>query len=330
MSTTTPTRTPRTLRVAMIGAGGIAARHLGALRAMDGVEVVAHVARTQPSSARAAARWGGRAYPSVQALLATEELDAAFVTVPPDAHDGVDEALVAAGVPFLVEKPLAADRRTADRIAEAVAERRLVVGVGYQWRAFDTLPLVREVLADHRVRFVEGAWHGNLPTPSWWRRASGSGGQMVEQATHLFDLARHLLGEAQVLFAVDGLLDRPAAPDVAGVAAATLRFDGGALGVFAASNVLPANQLVHLRLVCDGVVLTVTRTALVIDDARERREVQLQEDPFAVQARVFLDAVRRGDPEGPLCTYADALRTHHLTCDVLDAAVRARAASAGG
>lgn len=147
---------------------------------------------------------------------------------------------------------------------------------------------------------------------------------MVEQATHLFDLARHLVGEARVVSASDGRFGRPEAPDVAGVSAATLRFDGGALGVFAASNVLEVNAFVHLRLVCDGVAVTITREGVAIDDGRERREVRLLEDPFERQARAFLGAVRRGDPDGPLCTYADALRTHHLTFDVLDASIQAR------
>ena len=308
----------------MIGSGGIAGRHLEVLSAMDDVEIVGHVARTKESSARAAASWGGRSYDSVAALLDAVDLDAAFVTVPPDAHDGVDERLIEAGVPYLVEKPLSADRATGVRIGAAVAKAGAVVAVGYQWRAFDTLPLVRDVLAEHPVRFLTGVWHGSLPAPAWWRRQSGSGGQMVEQATHVFDLARHLLGEARVLSAADGHLGRPEAPDVAGVAAATLRFDGGALGVFAASNVLDVNAFVHLRLVCDGVAVTVSRDGAVIDDGHERREVRLREDPFARQDRTFLAAVRRGDPSGPLCTYDDALRTHHLTFDVLDAATRAR------
>lgn len=312
------------LRVAMIGSGGIAARHLDVLASMDDVEIVGHVARTRESSARAADRWGGRSFESLDALLDAVELDAAFVTVPPDAHDEIDERLIDAGVPYLVEKPLSANRATAVRIGAAIAERRLLVAVGYQWRAFDTLPEVREVLARHPVRFVSGAWHGSLPAPAWWRRRSGSGGQMVEQATHLFDLARHLVGEARVVSASDGRFGRPEAPDVAGVSAATLRFDGGALGVFAASNVLEVNAFVHLRLICDGVAVTITREGVAIDDGRERREVRLLEDPFERQARAFLGAVRRGDPDGPLCTYADALRTHHLTFDVLDASIQAR------
>ncbi|MFO7544164.1 MAG: Gfo/Idh/MocA family oxidoreductase [Trueperaceae bacterium] len=311
-------------RIAMIGSGGIAGRHLEVLAAMDDVEIVGHVARTKESSARAAARWGGRSYDSVEALLDAVDLDAAFVTVPPYAHDGIDERLIEAGVPFLVEKPLAADRATGARIAAAVAERGLVVAVGYQWRAFDTLPAVRDVLAEHPVRFVTGVWHGFLPAPEWWRRQSGSGGQMVEQATHVFDLARHLVGEARVLSAADGHFGRPEAPDVAGVAAATLRFDAGALGVFAASNVLDVNTFVHLRFVCDGVAVTITREDAVVDDGHERRQIRLREDPVARQDRTFLDSVRRGDPGGPLCTYDDALRTHHLTFDVLEAATHAR------
>lgn len=306
----------------MIGSGGFAARHLQTLAPRDDIQVVGHVARSRDSSERAARHWGGRAYDDVAALLQAERVDAAWVTVPPDAHDGVDEVLVERGVPFLVEKPLSADRATAARIGQALNAAGLVTAVGYQWRAMDTLPEVRRALGEHPVRMVRGAWHGDLPAPAWWRAQARSGGQMVEQATHLFDLARHLLGEARVTHAAEGdPRARPGAPevDVAGVSSASLRFESGPLGVFTAVNVLPAGSEVQLQLLCDGLEVTITREGAVLDDGRERRELRRMADPVATQNDAFLRAARAGDPSGPLSTYQDALRTHHLTFDVLDA-----------
>ena len=314
------------MNIAMIGSGTIAERHLGTLARLPEVRVVGHVARTRASSEDAAARWGGTSYRDVEDLLRSEDLDAAWVTVPPDAHDGIDERLIEAGVPFLVEKPLSADRATAVRIGARLRERPLPVAVGYQWRGMDTLPTVREALRHHPVRMAVGAWHGLLPPPAWWREEDRCGGQMVEQATHLVDLARALLGEAEVLHAADAHRDR-SETDVPGVAAATLQFASGPLGVFTAANVLPAADDVSLHLVCDDLAITVDRERVVLDDGRERREVRRAADPIEAQNRAFLEAVRTGDPRRPLSTYADALLTHHLTHDVLDAA---RAAREGG
>lgn len=314
------------MNIAMIGGGGIAARHLGVLAGREDVRIVGHVTRTRESREAAARTWGGRPYGSVEALLDGEQVDAAWITVPPHAHDGIEEALIAHEVPFLVEKPLSADRDTAERIGARLRERGLLAAVGYQLRALDVLPEVRRRLAAHAPRMVVGAWHGELPPPAWWRRQEKSGGQMVEQATHLFDLARYLLGEADVLHAAEGHHHRPGAPDadVAAVASATLRFAAGPLGTFTAVNVLPAAHEVRLALLCDGLAITITRDAAIFDDGHERRELRSRSDAIARQNDAFLQAVREGRPELVQSAYEDALRTHRLTFDVLEAARAAR------
>jgi len=55
------------------------------------------------------------------------------------------------------------------------------------------------------------------------------------------------------------------------------------------------------------------------DDGREVRTVRAGADPFVRQARAFLRAVRSGDPGELICDLEDALRSHRLTHDVLDA-----------
>ena len=303
------------LRVAMIGAGGFAVRHLELLARERGVHVTGHVARTPGSAEAQAARFGGRAYADVHALLDAERIDAAWLCLPPGAHGAIEEALVAAGVPFFVEKPLSADADTAERIAEAVAARGLVTAVGYHWRAFETIPEVRARLAaGPPVRLVSAAWHSSTPAPAWWRHEAESGGQMVEQATHLLDLALHLLGDAEVLHAAEARAPRDAYPDadVAEASSATLRFAGGALGVVSATCVLGGSDRVELRLHREGELIVLTQAGVVFDTGAERRERRHRADPVLAEDRAFLAAVRAGDPTLVVCSYAEALRTHRL------------------
>ena len=305
----------RNLRVAMIGAGGFAPRHLDVLAAESGVHVVGHVARTRASADAQAARYGGRAYDDVPGLLAAEHVDAAWISVPPGVHGAIEHALITAGVPFLVEKPLSADADTAERIASAVAARGLVTAVGYHWRALDGVAVVRERLAaGPPVRLLTAAWHGSTPAPAWWRREAESGGQMVEQATHLIDLALHLLGDAEVLHAAESRAPRDAYPDadVAEASSATLRFASGALGIVSATCVLGGSDRVELRLHREGELLVITQDALTIDTGTERRVVRHRDDPVAAEDRAFLAAVRAGDPTLVVCDYAEALRTHRV------------------
>lgn len=310
------------LRVATIGAGGFGRRHLDALERLGGAHVVGHHARTMESAEGLARRYGGRAYGTVDAMLDDERPDAVWIAVPPAAHGHAETACIARGVPFLVEKPLSADRDTAERVHEALAGTGLVSAVGYHWRAFDTLAELRERLAATPVRMVRGSWHGDTPSPAWWRRRSGSGGQMVEQATHVLDLARHLLGEAEVLSAAALEVERDTHPDadVAVASTATLRYAHGALGLFSATCALAGPAEIELALYAEGLHVVIDQEGVRYDDGREVRTVRHERDPLEVENAAFVAAVRAADPSLVLCSYADALGTHRLAHAIAEAA----------
>ncbi|MEU1755192.1 Gfo/Idh/MocA family oxidoreductase [Micromonospora matsumotoense] len=93
--------------IAVIGAGAFGARHLAAYRSL-GVPVRALVEPDAATRDRvAAAHRVPQAYADVAGLLADATPDAASVCVPGPAHRAVAVALLDAGVPVLVEKPLA-------------------------------------------------------------------------------------------------------------------------------------------------------------------------------------------------------------------------------
>lgn len=310
------------MKIAMIGTGGIARRHLGVLDNESKIEIVGHVSPTATHAVAAAERWGGHAYTDYRTLLQHEAPDAVWICVPPNAHGTLEQDLIAASIPFFVEKPLAADLHTAEDIAAAVDQSGIIAGVGYHWRALDTLAEVRRTLADNPPHMVLGAWHDGTPPPRWWHTQAQSGGQMVEQATHVVDLARHLVGEADVIAGSAGHHPRAAYPDldVATQSAALVRFNNGATGVFTATCLLGGAAAVHVQLVCDGLLITITQSSVTYDWGRERRDVRTGNDPFVTENRAFLDAVRRNDPSALLSSYADALRTHRLCCHMRDAA----------
>jgi predicted dehydrogenase len=157
------------------------------------------------------------------------------------------------------------------------------------------------------------AWHDTTPAPAWWRDPTRSGGQVVEQATHLVDLARVLLGEGELLSATASA-PRPDT-NLPQATAALLRFSA-VPAVLTATCLLEAKHTVQLKLVCDGQVLTQTEQVLRIETAHTRTEHPVQADLFLVEDEAFLRAVRTADPDRVLCDYADALRTHRLCCEL--------------
>ena len=190
-------------------------------------------------------------------MLDEQRPDIVFVCLPPHLTGDACSMLVARGIPFLVEKPLAADAETPVRVATAIARRGLVTAVGYQARGLDFLPEVRARFAQRPPRLLMARWLGGTPPPTWWRHADQGGGQVVEQATHQYDLARCLLGEAFVVAAASIHRPRAALPDldVADVGSALLQFEVGAIGTFANSCVSPVNRI-EMEFISDGLTTT--------------------------------------------------------------------------
>lgn len=295
----------------MIGTGEFARRHLQVLSRESEVEIVGHVSALRERAEAQAKEWGGHAYGSAQDLVQRASPDAVWISVAPSAHGAIESALINGGVPFFVEKPIAVDLATAESIAVQLERRPVIAAVGYHWRAMDTIPEVRSVISRRPVRLVQGTWLDTLPPSRWWHKRATGGGQIIEQATHPIDLARSLVGGAEVL----GMTESGARSDEIDVAMATaalLRFGNGAPGVFTATNVLEGPAAVYLRLVCDGMLITIQRNRVAYDTGRTQRDVPVRNDPIVDEDRAFLQAVRSRDQSKVFCTYPEALESHRL------------------
>jgi predicted dehydrogenase len=298
-------------RIAMIGAGAVATRHVRVLTGL-GARVVG-VADPVPAAAdRLAAACGGTAYPDADALLDGQAVDAAYVCVPPFAHGVPERAVLARGLPLFVEKPLSADRDTVAALVPLVREVGVVTGTGYHWRCLDTVQAAAELLADSPPRLVTGSWLDKVPPPPWWPYRDQSGGQIVEQLTHVLDLARLFAGEVDAVWGGGSRL--PGSPgDADDASALATRFTSGAVGTFAASSLLPAKRRAGLETVsADGLRLEVSETALAIERPGADPQVRSPTvDGHQAVDREFLDAVA-GRRETTRVPYEQAWATHRL------------------
>ena len=300
-------------RIGMIGAGYIGKKHLDCLLGFDDARVVAIADAMGDRAREQAARCGARAYGDHGRMLDAEELDALYICVPPFAHGPPEAAAVERGLPFFVEKPLALDVETAEEIARGVSDRGLVTAAGYHWRYLNVVEKAREILSENPARLALGYWLDETPPVAWWSEEARSGGQMIEQTTHVFDLVRLLVGEVATVHAVGARSVRPAFPnaDVSDVSVATLLFDSGALGTVSSTCLLSGPHRVGLHLFCEGLAVEMSREELVVDDGKKRMVYERQGDPIAREDRDFVDAVRGGENRIRV-PYAEALRTHRL------------------
>ncbi len=231
------------VRVAFIGVGGIASMHLANLLRMPEADVVAladiDLARIPDTLRLATARMSPPIEPPViesfddaGRMLAAAAPDCVFITLPPFAHGEVEYQCIEAGVPMLVQKPVGLDMPTVRGIERAIAERGLITAVGYQTRYSEAADTARALLAGRTVGMAIGTYLGGMPRTLWWRIQEQSGGQVVEQATHVVDLQRYLVGEIESVHAAAAtrlMTDAPSL-NINDVSAATFQFENGAVG----------------------------------------------------------------------------------------------------
>lgn len=305
------------MRVGFIGAGGIAHRHLDVLSRFADVEVVALADPDLARAEAAAAPGGARAYAGAEAMLDAERLDAVWICTPPFAHGGAERAAITRGVPLLVEKPLAVDLEQAEAIGAEAAAAGIVTAVGYHWRYMDTVERARETLSQRPARLLTGYWLDSTPPVAWWGREAQSGGQVNEQATHIFDLARWLAGEVEEVYAAAARTRRAAHPDldIDDVATATLKFRSGAVGTISSTCLLGWGHRIGLDLFGDDLVVEIGQGELGVYGALGTTEMHAGMDPVEAQDRAFLNAAAGGGNR-IRCTYADALETQRLTAAV--------------
>lgn len=303
-------------RIGFIGAGGVAARHARMLGEFDDVRLVSVTDLNTEQAGAFADEHGMRTVPGVDQLI-DSGLDAVYVCVPPFAHGPAEEAVAAAGLALFVEKPIGLDAEVAERIAGVLRESGVITAVGHHWRYSPVVDCARQALAERRVRLAMGAWLDKVPPVPWWARRTRSGGQVIEQAIHVLDLARLLVGEVVEVSAVADASppDAPGA-DVDGATVVNLRFAGGAVGSLAATCLLAWKHRAGLEVYADGLAVTMTEDSVEIRD-RSGPAVRGFDPDAAKRAadRAFVDAVlgRGDDVRSP---YQDALRTHRLACAV--------------
>jgi predicted dehydrogenase len=117
------------VRVGVWGVGTWGEKHARVYHTLPGAELVGVHDREAARAAEVAERYGTRAFPSAEALLAACE--AVTVATPTVAHRAAVEIAVAAGRHVLVEKPMAATLEEADAMRAAAARAGVTLQVGH-------------------------------------------------------------------------------------------------------------------------------------------------------------------------------------------------------
>ncbi len=299
------------LKVAFVGSGGIQGVHCANLSRNPDVNIVGHCDIELERAEAAAARFGGEAFADFNAMFDKTTPHAAFISVPPYAHCGMEEAAAERGIHLFIEKPVALTRETAQRIATAITRSRVICSVGYCFRYFETAVLARKELKGRPIALATGYWRGGLQKAPWWRKLEKSGGQLHEQSTHIFDLLRYLCGEIKEVHAIgsSGCMSHVADYDIHDSSVVSLRFKNGASGAVCSSCVNGSRKAAGVNIICPDLELAFKEGRLTLHEKERSTTVRSKIDCFEEEARVFIDAVKTQKRNRIRSTYNDAVKS---------------------
>jgi myo-inositol 2-dehydrogenase / D-chiro-inositol 1-dehydrogenase len=314
------------LRIGFIGSGGIARHHMKTLADLAEGRMVAFADVAEERARGAATEYSGTAYTDFRQMLDREQLDAVWICLPPFAHPEAELEAAQRRLPFFLEKPIATNMETARQVSRAVTEAGLTTAVGYHWRWYDTTDRARELLSTRTVGMALGYWMGGMPGVGWWRRLDGSGGQFVEQTTHIVDLARYLCGEVTEVYAAFATQALQDVPDfsVWDVGTVTLKFASGAVGQIANTCLLNQGYTVALHVVTPDLILEHSGSLRVLRGGKAET-IRPAVNPTELEDRTFLQAVQSGDASAIRSPYDDALKTLAVTLAANESAQTGRA-----
>jgi predicted dehydrogenase len=330
-----PPRTPRRLRLGMVGGGPgafVGAVHRIAARMDDRYELVAAALSSDPARNRAAAEelHIPRAYGTFQEMAAAEaqrdelqgRIDAVAIVTPNFLHFTCARAFLDAGIHVICDKPLTTSLADALQLEKTVERTGLIFGLTHNYTGYPMVRQAREMVRDGalgklRVIHVEYAqdWLATAVEATGQKQAvwradparNGPAGCLGDVGTHAFNIAAFVSGLACTEVAADLSTFVPGRrlDDNAHI---LLRYEKNVRGMLWASQVAPGNDN-HLALRIFGEKASLAwcqecANELVFSPLGEPPRVIARNGAGSLPVAAHASRVPAGHPEGYLEGFA--------------------------
>lgn len=336
------------LRIAVAGAGYIGRAHMDVIQASESCQLSA-IVDPAPAAAELAQQLHLPLYRDLTELIKRDRPDAVVLATPNQLHLAHASQCMAAGLPILLEKPIAPTVKEAQELVQRAADTGAKVLIGHHRAHSPIMAQARELISEGRLGavvavvgsamffkpdhyFVDGPW-----------RSEPGGGPILLNMIHEVHNLRMLCGEIVAVQAFASHATRGFA--VEDTVAINLRFASGALGTFLLSDTAASarsweqtsqeNKAYPSYGDEDCYVIAGTFGSLAVPTMRLKSYAKaedrswwkpfeqdvvatVREDPLARQIEHFAQVVR-GEAE-PIVSALDGLRNLLITEAIVEAA----------
>ncbi|WP_432511989.1 Gfo/Idh/MocA family protein [Kineococcus sp. SYSU DK001] len=306
-----------TVKVGLIGGGGITRAHVKGYRAhADKIAVTAVADVVEEAANTRAAELGAQAFTDYREMLRAADLDAVDICLPHHLHAEAIVAAAEAGKHVLCEKPLCLTADEAARVAGAVRANDVTLMCAHNQLFFPSVAKAKELLASgllgtvYEVRTTDSFHNDFDPQNMGWRasaRTSG-GGELIDTGYHPTYLLLHL-ADAQPTEATAFLsTHRLKFMEGEDSAQVLVRFDNGVVGQMVTSWAYdPAPGTEKFSVVGELGSLTGTANSVTyrLRSGEEETFEFAEVDSFVEEIGAFADCLRTG--QRPLHTETEGI-----------------------
>jgi predicted dehydrogenase len=186
------------LRIGIIGAGKMGQSHQRSVAAYGARTVAVHDVRLE--AARQLADEAGAAVATDDLdTLFDRELDGVILTTPPPVRLEPVRRACERGISLMIEKPPALTMADGRACLELIERAGVIAAVGFQLRYSPLYEMLKQRLVGETVHLVRTVctigYYLTYQMSPWFLQNRISGGPISEQAIHLLDCVRFVLGE---------------------------------------------------------------------------------------------------------------------------------------
>ena len=319
------------VKIAIIGAGGIARKHVEALKTIPAARIVAVMDTVQQHAEAMAAMCEAEAFTDPRAAI--DKADLVYVLTPPSFHRELAVMAMQAGKHVACEKPISSSLEDAQAMVEAARETGRKLMVTFNMRFKKGFKPLKEAADSGKLGTIYHFWSHRMGMGvgqgyNWRTDPQLLCGMSVESLSHDIDLMRWLVGEVQDVRATvyESRPDLPGFDTDANVAF-TLCSGGTALIHASWSSHLGTNSRGLLgtkgAAMSEGPGLWETRYFHLKTEDMENETLTVLNDPLDVNSYVgenqhFVDCVE--NDRRPLVTGEDGLRALQISHAILRSA----------
>lgn len=291
------------LGVAVVGTGFWGKNHARVYRELEETDLLA-VCDIDAGRARAVAdQFGAKSYTSVRKMLKNEEIKAISVCTWSTSLAKVATEAANAGKHVLVEKPMAANVRQAEKLLDAAKKNQVHLTVGFLMRFIPGLQQMKKAVEEKRIGELVSATAKRV---SQWPDRIGDVGVVKDTAIHDIDVMLYLFNKDPIaVYAKTGSMRHKKFEDYAQI---MLTFEDQKTAFIESNWLTPYKTRILIATGSEAIIsLDYITQELRIEDAKQTVQPRYPTtEPLKLELRHFANCVL--GKEKPLITGLDGLR----------------------